>query len=137
VPFITQPGRLFDQVIIHEGAIKAMNGFIYGAGEKWQVIGASSMTNFNCMVDLLRQTRRVAIWFDPDTWIKPSAANEKWLPAPIKLANLLRQSYKDLEIRVVKTAFKSDDAQLAGLDQSQYLGIINGARRLEAWPKKF
>ena len=135
VPFITQPDRPFDHVLIMEGAIKAMNGYLWGCGEKYQVIGAPSMSNLECVIPLLQKSKKAVIWLDPDTWIQPNPAQTHWAPVALRLAASLRKANKDLDIRIVKVAFKSDDAQLDGLDDTQFMNIVEAARPYERWPK--
>jgi hypothetical protein len=62
-------------------------------------------------------------------------AQTPWTPVALRLAASLRKLNQALDIRIVKVAFKSDDAQLDGLDDTQFMNIVEAARPYERWPK--
>lgn len=127
-PFITQHNRDFDQVVVHEGAIKAMNGFLWGCGEKYQVISVPSENTLSVAVPLLTKSKKVWVWLDPDTWDKPLNAAEDWLPYPLRLGQLIKKANPSCDIRYVDVNFKVDDAIHEGLSSDQYLRILAQAR---------
>jgi hypothetical protein len=127
-PFITNYQKDFSQVVVHEGAIKAMNGYIWGCGDKYQVVSVPSENTLKVVVPLLTQTKKAWIWLDPDTWDKPENAAEDWLPYPLRLGQMIHEVNKECDIRYVSVGFKADDALHDGMTKEQYLRILSQAR---------
>jgi hypothetical protein len=127
-PFITNYQNDFSQVVVHEGAIKAMNGYIWGCGDKYQVVSVPSENTLKVVVPLLTKTKRCWVWLDPDTWDKPKSAGDDWLPYPLRLGAMIKEVNKECDIRYVNVCFKADDALRDGMTNEQYMRILSQAR---------
>jgi hypothetical protein len=118
--FIARPDMpLTGQILVVEGAFKAMVAHIKGTHCKLQVIGLPSKVSDGGICERLRQAERVWILGDPDAWDRPKNAPKDWLPAPIRWAQCIGQ-----QARIIRHPTKIDDALLAGWLTSQGLRDI-------------
>jgi hypothetical protein len=105
--YMTTPSvAVGDQVVICEGAKKAIVVKIYGDEENTTILGIPSKTDWksNGTLEAVKNSGRVWIMLDPDCWQTPEGVND-WTPQPVLLARAIGKS-----ARIIECPVKADDA---------------------------
>jgi hypothetical protein len=124
----TPSNKITDQVIITEGAKKAIVTRIKGARADWSisVLAVPSKTDFGGVAEAVKSCGRVYVLLDPDAWIKPANANDDWIPSPVKLALLIGE-----QSRIITLPVKVDDGFLMyHMSQNEWQGALRQAIKL-------
>ena len=123
---VTPSEPLHDQVVICEGAKKAIVSHLRSQFSKTSFVGVPSKTDFGGVVDLVKDCGAVYIVLDPDAWIKPLRAGNNWVSAPIKLGRLIGSVAK-----IVDLPGKVDDLFLEGsLQRDDFMWLLMNGRRV-------
>jgi hypothetical protein len=127
--YMTTPSiPMGDEVVICEGAKKAMVVKIYAVDDKSTVLAIPSKQDWRgCgVLEAVKNCGRVWVWLDPDCYVQPDNATGNWIPAPVSLAKEIGKS-----ARVIESAVKADDAFLHyGMTDSEWYALKRTAVRV-------
>ena len=127
--YMTTPSiQIGDEVVICEGAKKAMVVKIYAVDDKSTVLAIPSKQDWRgCgVLEAVKNCGRVWVWLDPDCYVQPDNATGNWIPAPVSLAKEIGKS-----ARVIESAVKADDAFLHyGMTDSEWYALKRTAVRV-------
>ena len=124
---VTPSEQLYNQVVICEGAKKAIVAHIFSDFSKTTFMAVPSKTDWGGIAEQVKDCDAVAIVLDPDAWTKPKNASAKWVPAPIGLARQIGPA-----ARIVDLPGKIDDLFLEGsLDRIGFLRLCMQGRKVQ------
>lgn len=125
--YMVTPGEpMYDQVVICEGAKKAIVANLRSNLSTTTFLAVPSKTDYGGVVSAVQDCGAVYIVLDPDAWTKPVNASDSWVPSPIKLARLIGEA-----ARVVDLPGKIDDLYLENsLHRNDFLRLLMTSRRV-------